>query len=668
MRLAVALLGAAGISRGWAQSATDTSDYTPAMAYPRLSYIKMDAEGDETSISQNGSAGSTKFESLYLAPTVGVEWNYFLYHPNLLTYSLLAEPGYSWETTGSPGDLSQQQSVLLNGTLNATLLREKPYATTFFANAGRDTYNYDFYNTAVVDSHLWGVTSGYTEGPVPFTVSYQNSVQDSTGFLQSSSSENTTVNLHARNERQGGDASDLTYLYGDYAQSTSISGAGGSPGSPLGFADTSEYQYVTLTDTEVFRRSALNSTLLFNQVDESGSSSEDLNELENYGLQLTPNLRNTYDYSLSYYDSDGADSVENFGRVGLQHQLYQSLASSVDVHGSEVQSGSFGSSLDSTSGGTTASVDYSKILGAWGHLSMSDNGSYDFTSQDSTGSDLLVPNESHVLNQGQWVRLSQPQDIAIVSVTTDAAHGSLPLNEGPDYILNRSQNPWQIQLNPLSVTIHSGATVLVSYTVQPNPSGNYTVVDDEFQIRLDFWHNHADVYARYNLSANQASSPAFVLENINEFQAGADANWQGFRLTGNYDDRRSSFYTEHSIGLGEGYSRVLSSHATAGINLGQQWSFYPGGGGTNSSENITHFTYTAHYDWRLSTTLDWSTEGGLDQQRGDGVYQNLIAARTYLNWRVGKLEVHLGYEYQNDDYQAQSSDRNYIFLRAKRSF
>jgi hypothetical protein len=46
----------------------------------------------------------------------------------------------------------------------------------------------------------------------------------------------------------------------------------------------------------------------------------------------------------------------------------------------------------------------------------------------------------------------------------------------------------------------------------------------------------------------------------------------------------------------------------------------------------------------------------------------LFVARTYLKWLVGKLDIHFGYEYQNQQYTAQKRDRNFVFVRMTRSF
>ena len=214
----------------------------------------------------------------------------------------------------------------------------------------------------------------------------------------------------------------------------------------------------------------------------------------------------------------------------------------------------------------------------------------------------------------------------------------------------------------------NGQSVQVSYIVQPNPSGGYSVFNDQMQVRLEFWHQHADVYARYNFSDNQADAAAFVLENISEFQAGADVHWRGFRADASFTDRKSSLYDYQSFTLAEGYSLRTGARSTASIDLRQQWSAYPGAGGTNAAQNVTFYSYTGRFEWRPVSGLSWNTEAGLEQQRGAGVDQNLVVIRSYLNWLVGKLDFRLGYEFQNQQYAFETRERNFVYLRMRRNF
>ena len=640
---------------------TSLEETLPPLTLPQFKYFKFDIEAEQAHQNSTGAAVQTRTERLYLSPAIGITWDYFIYHPDLLNFSILAEPGYVWQKSGPSGGLSEENHVLLNGNLNATLLQLKPYSTTIYANAAHNTYQYDFFNTVTEDSQGWGVISGYRAGPVPVTISVEQTYRDSTGFSYDYTSDETVMNVHAQNERKLQDITDFSYQFSDYHSTTA--------GSGLNYADSSQFNYITLNDTEHFKTSTLSSSLLFQDTEANGLTSDDLNLSLNYNLQHNPNLHSLYDYAFSWYSTDGGDSIQHYGRVGLQHQLYESLASGIDVHGSTVNSSFSGSTLDLVTAGTTASINYTKRLSSNMRLNLNNTVNYDLTDQTTSGAALLIPNESHRLDSGVWVRLNQPRVIAIIVVTADAAHGNQPLTENVDYYVDRTRDPWQIQISPFSIIIKSGDTVLVTYTVQPNPSGNYSTLSDQAQIRLDLWNGLLGLYGRYLFTQNYTNSPGFVLEDVQEVQAGADFSWKRLRLDGNYTDRRSSFYDYTYYTLSESYSTRTIRNSTLSIDLHQRWNFYPGNGTvTNQSYEVTYYDAMLRYDWRPVSSLDWSVEAGYEWQRGHSLDQDLFAVRSYLNWNVGKLDVHLGYEYQDQKYVEQSRDRHYVFLRLKRSF
>jgi hypothetical protein len=400
-----------------------------------------------------------------------------------------------------------------------------------------------------------------------------------------------------------------------------------------------------------------------------GAASDDLNLALDFGYQHTPKLRSFYDYSFAYYGTDGAESLNNRVRAGVEHQLYESLTSTLDVHASQANSDSGGSTLDQMGAGTAGSVDYSKRLGGWGHLSISDSAGYDFTHQDSTGGELFINSESHTVPLNGLFFLDQPRDLSVVRITDST--GAITLVEGVagDYEVITSSDPWQIQIHTSGPNhIAAGSTVKVDYTILPNPTGSYSTLNNQFQVRLDFWEQRAGIYARYNSTDNQADSSQFVLENVREFQAGADFAWSGFRADANYTDRNSSLYNYTSITLSEGYACKAGLHSSVGIDFRQQWSQYPGGVGTNMTADTSFYSATARYEWHPAGQFSWSSEAGYERLRGAGNDQNLIVARTYLTWFVGKLDFRLGYEYQDQKYTTETRERHFVFLRARRNF
>ena len=74
------------------------------------------------------------------------------------------------------------------------------------------------------------------------------------------------------------------------------------------------------------------------------------------------------------------------------------------------------------------------------------------------------------------------------------------------------------------------------------------------------------------------------------------------------------------------------------------------------------------YEWRPTTHLSINTDAGYRMQRGFGFDQDLFAFRSYLNWHIGKAEMHLGYEHETQTLTGEQMIRNFVFIRMRRIF
>jgi hypothetical protein len=658
--IAVAVL-AAGASHAGAQSVdwSQSQGISPfGRQWPRFTSLNYDMEF-ESDVFTSPTAHIVT-DRVYLFPSVGVAWQSYLYHPDFLAYGFQFEPGYIWEKSGSPGAMSVTEQLALNGDFRANVLQQKPYATILSYSSSYQQVNYDFFNTALVDSQDWGVMSGYREGPVPVNVGFNQAYVNSTSPGQTSDTVQSTVTLDAKNQRSMDDVTQLNYQFGQFNRQNTAAG--------VAFTDDNNYNLATLTDIEHYQKSIWRSSLLFNQISTLNTfSSSDLNALTDYDIEHTPNFHSIYDYAFSWYNDSISESIQNTASASLHHQLYDSLASSLEVQGSTLNSSSGDSTLDSYSVQTTGTADYTKRLGSWGRLTIGETLSYTATDQVSSGTQTTISNESHVVPNNGIVLLDQPNALSVQIVTS----GTIILQPGLDYIVNQATNPWQILINSSGPNhIQPGATILVTYTVQSQPTGTYSTLGNQSKVTLSFLNDMADVYVGYNLTQNQASSPEFVLQDERQFQTGADFHWRGLSLAANYMDTVSTLYNSTAYNLGENYTLNPSARTRVGVSLTQQWDYYtyttalPG----NENQHSTFYNFMVFSEWRPTTHLSWNTEAGLQRAIGSQINQNFLAARTYLNWNIGKLEVHLGYSYEGQKFTSQTTTSNYAFIRFRRYF
>ena len=664
------LLALAAVSRGRAQDATwgiYREDPLWTALIPRLTYIKTDVEAQRSSYQSSGGGNVPPLTWVSVQPAVGIEWNNYVYHPDLLTYSLLFEPGYYWQNAQSGASSYNTDELMLNGHGTVNLLDIKPYATSLFFNRSHQDVQYDFFSPETVDSQGWGATTGYRDGPVPVSVTFEQSEDSRNALIQTFDTSQTKLNLHATNERKNEDRTQLDYQFNQYENATQGSGAQVS--------SDSNSHHVIVTDSERFKKSTLSTTVFYTEQEWQGNSQSDFNASTYYNLEHTPHLSSVYSYTFNDNFGNGYDAILNSAMAGINHQLYESLASHLDVHGSTLNSsfegtgpGSTSSSLDSTSFGTAGSLDYNKRLGNWGHLNINNSVNYDYTDQQAGGSETVIPSESYTLPASGplLIRLRTLGDVAITGITKN----NVPLDSS-EWQAITGTDPWQVQFfSGGAHSVSNGDVVQITYVVQSNPSGSYSVFTYQGQVGLRFWGDRAGIHGGYNRTMNYTGTPGFVLQDIEELDGGADVSWHGFHAAASYADQRATFSSTRTYSLVEGYSTPLTLHSTVGLSFNQQWNSFSGGTqfGVVQPQDMTFYNYMLHYDWHPVGGLNFNAEAGYQQQRGGYYDEDLFAVRTYLDWFVGKLEFHLGYQHDNQQFTRERNDRDYVFLRMRRNF
>ena len=263
------------------------------------------------------------------------------------------------------------------------------------------------------------------------------------------------------------------------------------------------------------------------------------------------------------------------------------------------------------------------------------------------------------------IRLKTPNDLSITSITKN----NLQL-DADEWTTIAASDPWQIQFFGAGAhSVKNGDTIVITYVVRPNPSGTYSTRMIANEIAFRFWHDLVGVRASYVTTSNHADSSQFVLQDVVQYLLGADISWHGLQGNASYLHVRSTLYAYDSFTLSESYSRQLSPRSTVGVNLYQQWAKYPAFSGTaQQAQNLTFYSYTLHFGWNPTDRINLNAEAGLQQQRGSLVNENQFAARIYANWKLGKLEIHLGYENEDNQYVSDSYRRHYTFLKIRRIF
>jgi hypothetical protein len=640
------LLGLAGRAAG-----QDTTQWLALK--PPVVFAEMDVESETIS----ETLGNTHYTSdrLYLAPTLGLDLGGSIYHPNLLQFDLKGQGGYIEQnlTTRGEGEnfTTRQTSYLQNYDANVLLLANKPYAAGFTATRTHTFEDIDIFNQATVDGQSYGGHMGYDAGPVPFTIAAQHTEENETGMQYNNVYKQDDLLLSAQNNRKIGDTT-FSYDLGQYNQQAS---------------DVSQcefYQYGTLLDTEKFGPgNHLESSVNFNEEDSQSvvtNTTRNVIIQEALALQHSQNWDSFYNYNYYNAYADPAESETHSGSIGLHNQLFESLSSTWDVHGSlQDASGGGGSSSDSMYGfGNTET--YTKELSDWGHLTIGNTVRYDLQQENNSGAPSTIFNEPHKLKDGAPTFLNQPLVISVDKVTDPT--GTKVYIKGIDYTYFAAGDLTQLERVPTSLNLTNNSAVLVNYTVQAQPSGSYNTSTEQFQVRLDLFQGLVSVHSEIDTVENH-SDQDFILENSTDTLSGADVRWNWLQAGGAYETEHANLISYTALSAYQSASFKPSETATLSLNGNERWAHYP-----MENMSVDDYTLTTRLSDQLGQRLQISVEGGVWNEQGGPLAQTLLTAGTHLRYTVGKLLFSLTYQFNQQQIVSGTNLRNFVSFTLRRNF
>lgn len=650
------ILGASPFRNGAQSSAVEEQ---PRWMRLRISGadVGTEVEAEREERTTPGSPTVTR-ERLYVAPTVGLAMQGSFYHPNLFKFALDAQDGIAWETEkvtspGLGGSLGNRESLSFLQRYHATasILQEKPYAGSIFADKDHTFRDYDFFTRVTVDSEREGGQVGFSSGPVPFSISVSHLNEDITGLVRPSHYEETPITLNARNERVRG-RTDLNYMAESFLRT--------EPGiiTQEGFS-----QNLSLNDTEALGKAdkmTLNSGFTFNQLDTESFPTSGVLFQEQLITKHRDDLQSALNYS---YDNHSVGEIENqshVGRAELRHQLFESLTSTFNFHGEAFDASGGGADLDTLRYGVGINESYSKRLGTWGHLTIGDDARVDHEDRNSMGGVLVIVREPHTLTDGTLTFLNMP----LVDPTSIRVTDALGLEFVPllDYIVEPHGDLMEIRRIPGGTgRIPNGGQVFVDYRVTSQPSDSYETVANQASIRLDLFNHLLGFYGRINVVENYGGH-SLILQNIYSQIVGTDVNWQFVRAGAEYERFDSNLAPYRTKRLYESFFFEPPLGSTLSFDFTQNWTDF-----LQADRTQTSYSFIGRYSQRLTAHFLWHAEGGVRMERGRGFDQDLATARTGFDFRYGQLLMQLSYDYQHQDFLGELRGRHFLYFRVRRT-
>lgn len=612
---------------------------------------QLDVEAQTDQRTTRGEASRRDY--VFVESVLGLDVQGSVYHPNLLEFLLQPEFGASWQTLklDPPGGRRQSVTSLQRYNARLGLLREKAYATHFFAERGRTRRDLDFFSRALVDSLRYGGHTGYAAGRVPVSFDGLHLAETVTsGLGRVTEVASNTVTFNASHAEQKHHETDFSYVLNTYRRQE----AGNAP-----TAGTSHS--ANLLDRLIWGAddwASLNSTGLFNQLASTTSQTRSLTLQENLALALRPDLTVQGNYYFGDHRSDVVASRSHEGRASVRHQLYESLTSTLAVQGATSATRGGGATLASDRVGVAVEESYTKRLPAEGRLNLSASWRGDQQRRQTTGELLYVSDEVLTLTDRRPAFLLQPVVVAVGQVT-DALGVAFAVTL--DYVLVAQGALTEIRRVP-GGRIADGSQVLVDYTAAVPPSDSFATVMQFYQVRVDLFDGLVGLYGRLNLTGNYGGK-SVVLQNLAGQVVGAEVRWRWLFVGAEHERLDSNLSPFRSTRVFQSSAFDLGPNSTLTFDLELNRTAFPDTGRTRESRN-----FIGRYRRQFGAFLSCQIEGGLRRERGRGFDQDRVAARAALNYAYGKLVLNFSYDYEDENLQGELRQRQHVLLKIKRTF
>jgi hypothetical protein len=620
------------------------------------------AEGDYEKSKMVNSGASSQYSRMFVGPTLGVNFAGSVWHPNLFQYQVNSQNAFGWgnETTSSTSQTTAKEMEYLGffqGNANLFAGAEpKPFASTLFANYDHTYHTYDFFNQVQEDVWRYGLTTGYSDGPVPVQAGYWHRDQLSYGSTGMHSIEDV-VNFNLRNTRNRG-ASGLDYGYNRYNRIQD---------NQVGYGTD---QILSINDAENFgsrQQYHLNSNASYSKRDDSVSPSDEWIAAANLTADHSDTLTSLCNLNYDNYSSGGFGSQNYSGDGALRHKLYDSLTSTLLSQGSyyEYTDGPSSSRIGRYGGGF--SEGYKKSLSESHSLSLDNSLLVEHSDVDNTGTFTIVMDERHTFDgtggapPGSFF-LNQPRILESTIVITDLAHTQPPYLQSVDYQVLRTGFLTMIQRIP-GGRIGPTEVVLASYRALASPSGSYGTLTEAFRFRVSLWNDKVGLYTRVSLSLNNAPAELLV-QNLRDYAFGVDFKWHNFRTGVEYEIYDSNLSSYTALRLFQSYAWQLDEASNLSVNFNESWTTFQ-----QADRQEQWYMFITRYHRALTWRLGFDLEGGVSLRRGPGVDQTLATCRPGIEYTAGKTSIKAGYDYEYNLFlDSQEQRRNMFFIRAKRVF
>lgn len=612
------------------------------------------AEGDYEQTTFKDSGTSATHDRLFVGPSVGLNLNGSVYHPNLFQYQIISDGAYGWSQDNLRSTTTQRQNgleYLGHFSGSADILANKPFHTSLFADYDHTYRDYDFFSRVIVDTWRYGLRSAYDAGPFSFTFTYSHRDEDTSSFSGPSTWQQDVIGFAAHHERKHGGTT-LNYTFDDFNR------------TDFGQNTRGGDHTVTLSDTETLGsrdQMRLTSAAGYTIRDDPVLPSDEATANADLTVDHRENLTSLYDVSFDRYTSGGFTSETTLAQASLRHKLYDSLVSTLLVRGADYESSDQSDNGYTRRYGIGLAESYTKRLSENHRLRIDGSVLGEHVDQQDAST---VANEKHSFGES-----GVPDAFSLNVVNVDSTSIQVwsvsrtqRFVQGQQYNIIQNGSVTQIQ-RILGAVPPIDNDVVVDYQAEPTGQGHYEAFTDTFGIRFELWHNLWGIYGRYSGSENNAPKSLNV-QNLSIYTAGTDFTWHWLRAGAEYSVYRSDQASYNTGRLFESAGFNLDDASSLGLDFSQTWTDY-----RNARRQETDYRFVTHYRCRFTSHLRADVEGGFDLRQGAGFDQTLATFRPSIDYVIGRTTIRAGYDFEYNMFLNNETQVQHLFtVRVKRIF
>lgn len=657
MILALAVIGGCK-SNGRAIPGVKTLALTGKKGY--LEYVLRQREEDRES---KPGGESDKFKETIIEQRLFVETDGYVYHPNLLDFSIgalfgLTQSDFRQSVDGRSTDSSQDGNIL-EFDISGMLLKKKSYPLTFSARRARSLTPRPFRSSIDTTTTRLSAQWQYVSARTPIMLRLTHSIIEQDPFVQAGEEpgreENTILRIEADHIFNEWNVLSLVYDHEALEQ------------RPFPTDYVIDELWLThrldFGDSKQHRlKSELNYRTQKGSFDSEQTSWTELLRFKHTDRLNTWFRSEWYDRSqggLATDEAIGEQSVRVEG--GLTHRLYESLESNLEAH---YQLQEFDTDLTIERFGGSASFGYKK-KNRWGLLLIDYSVSFEQIDQSSGEATFEVIERPYVFLDSAPIVLEDANIISgsIIILREDRTQ---VYQRESDYRIHRVGDLMELE-RITTGRITNEETVLISYRYEVFGDYQFDNVTQRVGVRQNFSSGLSPYYRlihqRQTLAAK--GEAGITPNDIIAYVVGLEYKSRQLRLLAEYEDHDSTIRPFRAIRLNGDYTRGFKSGMS--VSVGAGWSEIHQS--PPERRDTTILSLRARFQYPITRRL--KIEGGVAyRDETDTLYgkDEGLEAEFSLDYSIRQTALRLTYEFSalEDDFAKQDSST--LYLQIRRSF